>query len=387
MKEVTILGSTGSVGRQALDVVRRFPERLRVFGLAAGSNAELLAEQTREFGPGVVALRDTDRAGDLGRMLAGTDAEILTGENGICDLAARRGPAVVLSAISGFAGLEPTLAACRGGADLALANKEAVVCAGSLLMNEIQQAGITLIPVDSEHNALFQCLIGENMADVDRLILTASGGPFWNTPAEQLERVTPEQALAHPRWDMGRKISVDSATLMNKGLEIVEAHWLFRVPLSRIDVVVHPQSAVHSVVRFSDGSLKMHAGAADMRYPVQHAFSYPERWDDPGYADFELAGSRLVFEEPDLDRFPCLTLARQAGEAGGVYPTVLVSTDEVAVSAFLAGKIPFTGIPRLIDGVLGEVALSTEHPVSIDDILSIDDWARRRAEDIIARGL
>lgn len=389
MKKVTILGCTGSVGKQALDVIRRFPERLQVYGLAANTDAEGLAEQVEEFRPAVAALQDEIAASRLRKMSDGK-VEILAGEDGVCELAGRSGVDVVLSAISGFAGLKPTFAACDGGADLALANKESVVCAGSLLMERVRQRGVTLIPVDSEHNALFQCLLGEEAEDLDRLILTASGGPFREVALEELAGVTPEQALAHPRWDMGNKISIDSATLMNKGLEVLEAHWLFGVPLDRIEVVIHPESAVHSLVRLRDGSIKAHLGPADMRYPVQYALSYPERWEDPGYSEFSLPGWGFTFEEPDMERFPCLGHAWRAGRAGGVFPTVLVGADEVAVSAFLEGRLSFLGIPEVIEGALDRVPERLQGHTSpgIEQILAADAWARACAREIaLEKGL
>ncbi|MFO8060210.1 MAG: 1-deoxy-D-xylulose-5-phosphate reductoisomerase [Bacillota bacterium] len=384
MRKVTVLGSTGSVGRQALDVIREFPGRLRVHGLAAGGNVEMLADQAAEFRPEFVALRDEGGADRLRERIGGL-AEILVGEEGVCELAGGREADVVVSAISGFAGLSATVQACEAGAILALANKESVVCGGKFLMDRIRRRGVTLIPVDSEHNALFQCLTGEDPGDVDRLILTASGGPLYGAGPEELSAVTPEQALAHPRWDMGNKISIDSATLMNKGLEVIEAHWLFGIPLDRIEVLVHPQSAVHSLVRFRDGSMKAQVGATDMRYPIQYALSYPQRWEDPGYAEFSLAGETLAFAQPDVQTFPCLALALRAGRAGGIFPTVLVAADEVAVEAFLARRLRFTGIPRVIDEVLNRVPgrLRGEFPPGPGEILDANDWARSFARDIV----
>ncbi len=385
MRRVTVLGSTGSVGEQALQVIAEHSDRLQVHGLTARGNHARLLEQIREFSPAVVALRDEDAAENIYRAARECGVEVLAGEEGVCRAASDDGADVIISAISGFAGLRPTLAACRVGAVLGLANKESVVCAGSVLMREVQRTGTTLVPVDSEHNALYQCLQGEKSDEVARLILTASGGPFWDTPAEELRDVTPERALAHPRWDMGRKISIDSATLMNKGLEVIEAHWLFDFPLAGIDVVVHPQSAVHALVRFVDGSVKAHAGPTDMRYPVQHALSYDARWEDPGYTDFSLVGSEWRFEAPDEVRFPCLRLARKAAGWGGMYPTVLVSADEVAVESFLRGRIAFLDIPAVIERALDELPLDyrTVREPGLDEIVAVDEWTRDHVHGVI----
>ncbi len=385
MRRVTILGSTGSVGEQALQVVRAHPERLKVHGLAAGRNGVRLAEQLREFSPRVAALHHQDNAADAENAATEAGTEMITGQDGVCRLAADSTADVVISAISGFAGLRPTLAACRAGGILGLANKESVVCAGALLMDEVKASGVTLVPVDSEHNALYQCLLGESRAEVAQLILTASGGPFWDLEPGELHSVTPREALDHPRWDMGDKISIDSATLMNKGLELIEAHWLFGFPLDKIEIVVHPQSAVHSMVRFSDGSIKAHAGPTDMRYPVQYALSFGERWEDPGYAGFSLAGAEWRFEAPDEERFPCLSLARQAADQGGLYPTVLVSADEVAVEAFLCGHIGFMDIPHLVQNALEHLPppYSRAKEPGLDDIAGVDEWARDHVQRVI----
>ena len=381
MRRVTVLGSTGSVGEQALDVVRRFPERLKIYGLAAGSNDEQLVRQAREFSPEVVALADKAAAERLKGQLQDTSVEVLGGEEGVCDLSRRNAASVIIAAISGFAGLKPTMAACQSGGILGLANKESVVCAGALLMDEIRRNSVQMIPVDSEHNAVYQCLAGESSGHLARIILTASGGPFWGMNREQMVSVTPEEALAHPRWDMGKKISVDSATLMNKGLEVIEACWLFDVPVGAVDVVIHPQSAVHSMVQFLDGSIKAHVGPTDMRYPLQHAMSYPDRWDDPGYSDFVLPGLTLGFEAPSEELFPCLKHARNAAAEGGIYPTVLVSADEVAVQAFLDGRITFLQIPDIVETALNEVPteLSSIRDVGITHVLAADEWARAHA--------
>ncbi len=386
MKRITVLGSTGSIGVQTLDVARRFTDRVEIVGLTAGSNAEMLIEQALEFRPRAVALADARGLAAVRGALEPAGIAVFSGEAGVAEIAADDSVDTVVAAISGFAGLRPTLAASSTGADLALANKEAVVCAGSLLLNALRDSGGSLIPVDSEHSALFQCLLGE-VDPASALILTASGGPFLDRDPDSLRSVSPEEALAHPRWDMGPKISIDSATMMNKGLEIIEARWLFDVPFEAIEVVIHPESIVHSLVRFRDGSLKAHLGPTDMRYAIMYALGHPDRWADPGFRAFELADTQLNFHRPDPSLFPALALARAAGEAGGLMPTVLVSSDEIAVRAFLDGRIAFTQIAEVIESTLEHASsrsMGGETSPSVEAVFEANDWARRRAEDFVA---
>ena len=341
MKTVAILGSTGSIGTQALDVCRAFPSELRVLALAAGRNTDLLRAQVREFRPRLVYGESLPR-----------ERPAWLGNAQLCDMAEMASDEeidLVLVATSGSVALRPVLAAIQAGKAIAVANKEVLVTAGEILMREVRARHAQILPVDSEHSALLQCLRGEDPASIARIIITASGGPFRGLDDEQLSRVTPEQALRHPNWQMGRKVTIDSATLLNKGLEVIEARWLFETPYEKIDVVVHPESVVHGLVEFRDGSLKAHLGAPDMRIPIQFAFSFPERWSSQDWPRLDLlAQGRLTFEPPDYKRFPCLQLALEAGRQGGTYPAVLSSADEVAVDLFLAGRIGFQDIPRLI---------------------------------------
>jgi 1-deoxy-D-xylulose-5-phosphate reductoisomerase len=373
---VAVLGSTGSIGRQALQVAARFPERLRITALAAGSNRELLAEQAATFDVPLVALAAEDAASELANALPGR--EVRSGADGVVSLASS-GADVILNALVGAAGLRATLAALDAGSTLALANKESLVVGGELVTSRAP-AG-RLIPVDSEHSALFQCMVGEDPRRVDRMWLTASGGPFrgWDRPG--LEKATLELALAHPRWTMGPKITIDSATLMNKGLEAIEAHHLFGLPFERIRVVVHPQSCVHSMVEFVDGSVKAHLGATDMRIPIQYALSFPDRWDAPVEpVDFATIGS-LDFEEPDLDTFGCLRLALEAGRAGGTVPAAMNAANEVAVAAFLDGRCRFLDIERVVEGVM-----SSREPLPLSDldvVLQVDAEAREQAHRVL----
>ena len=364
-KKIVVLGSTGSIGTQTLDVARW--RGYRVVGLAAGRNTGLLLEQVREFKPELVYAADGLDAASLpaATSLAGSASEV----------AALEADAVV-AAIPGLAGLDPVRAAVRAGRLVALANKESMVAAGELLWREAREYGANFIPVDSEHSAIFQCLVGEPRENVAELILTASGGPFREGPAD-LSQVTPEQALAHPRWNMGPKVSIDSATLMNKGLEVLEAKALFGVGLEQIKVVIHPQSYVHSLVRFKDGQLKAQLGPTDMRLAIQYALSYPERPPTP--LANEPLPAVLNFEEPDSERFPALSLAYRAGEIGGVAPVVLNAANEVAVEAFLAGKIPFTAITKIVARLLEE-APALE--LTWDNLYATDTWARARAEEL-----
>jgi len=376
MKKVVVLGSTGSIGRQTLDVVRAFPERLQVIGLACGGNLSLLQQQAAEFGPEFVWCASASRAGETGA------AQWVEPEK----MASHLDADVVVIATSGRAGLRATLAAVRAGRTVALANKEVLVAAGEIVMAEARSNGGTILPIDSEHSAIWQSLSGEERGDIARLVLTASGGPFRLRSAAELAAVTAEDALKHPTWEMGAKVTIDSATLMNKGMEVIEAHWLFGVPYSRIEVVVHPQSVVHSIVDFVDGSSKAQLSMPDMRLPIQYALTYPERWDGPFRRNIDYAELRsLEFDRVDTERFPCLKLAVEAGAKGGTYPAVLSAADEVAVDLFLAGRIGFPGIPDLVSRALA--AHSSVADPTIDDIVAADTWAREVAAEGVGTAL
>ena len=365
VKRLAVLGSTGSIGRQTLDVVRAFPDRFRVVALACGNNFPLLVKQAAEFQPKLVCAAGAREK----RRVAGAETGTLE------ELARHPDVDIVVVATAGKAGLAPTLAAIRARKTVALANKEVLVMAGEVVMAEAGRHNAEVRPVDSEHSAIWQCLRGEEPSAISRLILTASGGPFRSFSPAELEAVTPAQALAHPTWEMGTKVTVDSSTLMNKGMEVIEAHWLFDVPFDRVDVVIHSRSIVHSIVEFVDGSSKAQLSMPDMKLPIQYALTYPERWEGPFRPAVDFAGvGALDFEAVDVGRFPCLRLAREAGERGGTYPAVLSAADEVAVELFLAGRIGFTDIARVVAGALdGHRAVA--HP-SLDDILAADAWAR-----------
>ena len=373
---LAILGSTGSIGRQTLDVVRGLRGRFRVVGLAAGRNATLLEEQAREFSPKLICCEGNEHASKSVISLGGAASSSLE------EMATHPDVDVVVVATAGKAGLLPTLAALAAGKVVALANKEALVMAGKIVAQAAARGKGEIRPIDSEHSAVWQCLRGERKTDVSRIILTASGGAFRDKSLDELRLVTPEQALRHPTWQMGRKITIDSATLLNKGLEAIEARWLFDVPLDRIEIVMHRESIVHSFVEFGDGSLKAQLGIPDMRLPIQYALCYPERLPLPSATrlDVTQAGD-LHFEKLDLRRYPCLALALEAGHRGGTYPTVLAAADEVAVERFLAGHIRFTDIPQVIKDTLDEHD-SIPDP-DLDGILAADAWARARAEDLV----
>lgn len=384
VQTLTILGATGSIGGSTLDVVRRHPDRYRVFALTAFQRMAELADLCREFRPDCAVAATAEQAAALAGALRadGIATEVLWGEQGLIQAAAHEQVDAVMAAIVGAAGLESALAAARAGKRVLLANKEALVMAGPVFMAAVRENGAVLLPIDSEHNAIFQSLprgFSRNLDDdgVRRILLTASGGPFRTTPAEAMAAVTPAQAVAHPKWSMGPKISVDSATLMNKGLEVIEASFLFNLPAERIDVVVHPQSIIHSLVEYVDGSVLAQLGNPDMRTPIAHALAYPERIDS-GVAPLDLFQvARLDFEAPDLDRFPCLGLAYRALREGGRSPAVLNAANEVAVAAFLDGRIGFAAIPRLIAAVLDEVGTSAVH--SLGDVREADRLARQAA--------
>ncbi len=379
---IAILGSTGSIGRQTLEVVRANPDEFAVTGLAAGGNLTLLRQQMAEFHPTLVSSPSIGHADghadghaeDLPAAPA-KSVHLVSLE----EMVSAPDVDLAIIATAGKVGLLPTLTALRAGKQVALANKEALVIAGELVMNEARAAGLEIRPVDSEHSAIWQCLRGESPSSIKRLLLTASGGAFRDYRPEQLARVTPELALHHPTWQMGPKVTIDSATLMNKGLEIIEAHWLFAVAYDHIDVVLHRESIVHSLVEFVDGSFKAQLGTPDMRVPIHCALSYPRRLPNP-FPGLDLAAqTRLSFGPVDLGRYPCLRLARQAGAAGGTFPAVLSAADEEAVALFLDGDLPFTAIPDVVDSVLNSHA-GIQHP-SLETLLSVDTWARSQAQE------
>jgi len=372
IKRLAVLGSTGSIGQQTLQVVRTFPHRFHIVGLSAGKNTDLLAKQINEFKPRFVYCSDKKA------HLANAEYEFLSLE----DIARHPQVDIVVIATSGKSGLNPTLAAVKAGKNVALANKESLVMAGEIITNEAKLAGAQILPIDSEHSAIWQCLNGESQ-EATRLILTASGGPFYRYSPAQLERVTVKQALKHPSWQMGRKVTIDSATLMNKGLEVIEAHWLFNMPYDNIKVLIHPQSIVHSMVEFVDGSIKAQLSYPDMRLPIQYALSYPERLDNPQLPRLDWSNIKdLTFDQPDLDTFPCLRLAIEAGKKGGTYPAVLCAADEVAVELFLSERIKFTDITNLVEQVLEQhqaIACPT-----LEEIMAADAWAREKVTQLAA---
>jgi 1-deoxy-D-xylulose-5-phosphate reductoisomerase len=382
VKKVAILGSTGSIGTQSLDVVSRFPDRFEVVGLAAGRNAAGVLEQIRRFHPRVVSVAD-EAAARAVRAEAPAGVEVLSGEEGAVAVAAHPDVELVVAAIAGGAGLRSTAAAIEAGKAVGLANKESMVLAGELLMARAAAKGLPILPVDSEHSAIYQSLAGHNRAEVRRLVLTASGGPLRTVPAAELAGVTPERALKHPNWSMGAKITIDSATLMNKGLEVIEARWLFGVEPSRIDIIVHPESIVHSMVEYIDGSMVAQLGISDMRGPISYAMGHPERLPLQ-LPPLDLAGrGRLTFEAPDPTRFPAFTLAYRALERGGTSPAVLSGADEAAVAAFLAGRCRFVDIADLCGEVL---EAHVPEPVrSVEQALAASDWGREEAERRVAR--
>ena len=379
MRSTLILGSTGSIGVQALDVVERSDE-LEVVGLAAQSSWEPLVDQAHAFGVNRIALADEDAAARAAE--AWPDGTVLAGAEGLVELITDTRCDLVLNALVGSAGLGPTIASLGEGIDLALANKESLVVGGELVMALAEATGAQVIPVDSEHSALFQLIGGERPGTVDRLVLTASGGPFRGRSAEDLQTVSREDALAHPTWDMGGKITIDSATLMNKGLELIEAHHLFGVPYERIDVVVHPQSIIHAIVHMNDGASLAHLGYPDMRVPISYALHHPERVDVPVPQLDLVELGQLTFEAPDIDAFPCLRLAREAAEVGGTAPCVLNAANEVAVHAFLAGELPFSGIAQVIEQTLEAVPPKSVRHFS--DLYGADTEAREAARRVAA---
>ncbi|HXW07198.1 MAG TPA: 1-deoxy-D-xylulose-5-phosphate reductoisomerase [Vicinamibacterales bacterium] len=380
MKGVAILGATGSIGQSALAVVEAHPAKLRVVAMAAGGNVERFAGQARRFAPEMLAMASGAAAADLTLALSqggGPPAEIVSGPAGLLAVATHPHADIVLFASSGTAGLDGVLAAIEAGKTVALANKEVLVMAGAIVMAAARRRGVAVLPVDSEHNAIHQCLHGRPLHEIRRLILTASGGPFRGQPLSRLQEVSPEDALRHPTWRMGQKITIDSATLMNKGLEVIEAHWLFGVSRAQLEVVVHPQSIVHSMVELVDGSIIAQLGVTDMRLPIQYAFSYPDRWTAP-LPSLDLAASgRLDFERPDLTCFPCLGLAFRALDGDAGLPIVLNAANEVAVAGFLDSRLSFTGIPDVIRRTMDAYEAQAPWPVTaLSEVRSLDRWAR-----------
>ncbi len=388
-KHLIILGSTGSIGRNTLDVVRQFSDRFTVVGLAAGKNLSLLLQQIEEFSPSVVCVRSTQEASTLREMMGNKPLrpQILYDTEGYCEIASLPDGEMVVSALVGAAGLLPTISAIRSRKHIALANKETLVIAGAIVTREAERAAVRLLPVDSEHNAIFQAMEGHNRDHITRILLTASGGPFFRLDREQLLYVTPEEALKHPNWSMGHKITIDSATLMNKGLELIEAHWLFRISPDRIAIHIHPESIVHSMVEYRDGSVIAHLAVPDMRIPIAYALSYPDRLPlrIPTLNLFEVAN--LSFFPPDEGKFPALCLAKEACARGGTLPAVLNAANEIAVEAFLHRRIGFcdstTVVELVMSAHLGGDGWSASP--TLDDVIEADGWARREAQDRIEK--
>ncbi len=402
LKSIIILGSTGSIGENALKVVKALPERFRVVGLAAATSSERIAEQAIEFGVKRIALSDSVAAESAEEAVAGHDIEVLSGDGGVADLAGGDDADIVICSLVGLSGLRPVISAIEAGHDVALATKEVLVAAGRMVMDLAEERGVNILPVDSEHSALFQCLqtrdlspaclkrdvsprISPKNSYIQRLVLTASGGPFAQKPDVDFDAVTVESALNHPRWKMGPKVSIDSATMMNKGFEILEARWLFNVPVDQIDVVVHPESIVHSMVSFVDGSTLAQLSDPDMRLAIQYALSWPDRYSSGLPLTDLIAHGKLTFLNPDEKRFPCLRLIREAAVAGGSMPAVVNAADEIAVAAFLDRKISFSGIWRLIEDVMN--AHAVRECDSIESVFEVDAWARKEAVGLLPCGM
>jgi 1-deoxy-D-xylulose-5-phosphate reductoisomerase len=383
MKKIAILGSTGSVGVNALAVIREFPERFQITGLAAGRNIQLLRAQALEFHPRIVSISEPPLAEQLSRDLRSEGIEVVCGEAGLVSIASDSETELVIAAMVGAAGFLPVLRAISCGKDIALANKETLVVAGPIIAREVANKKVRLLPVDSEHSAIWQCLEGQKRDAVRKLILTASGGPFLKRDRSTFRSVTVAEALEHPNWRMGKKITIDSATLMNKGLEMIEAHYLFDEPASKLDVIIHPQSVIHSMVEFVDGSVIAQLGTADMRIPIQIALTYPDRWENKlPSIDLPKIGS-LEFFEPDLNKFPCLNLAHQALETGGTMTAVLNAANEIAVENFLLERLPFSSIPQIVESTMQKHDIKTNP--GLEDVLEADRWARNKAQSFIAQ--
>jgi len=381
MKRLAILGSTGSIGVNTLDIVRQFPERFKVISLSAGLNTQLLKQQIVQFRPKVVSVLNKELSEALQRELSNVPVEIVHGVEGLIQVATHPEVDQVVSAIVGAVGLIPTLSAIKTRKAIALANKESLVMAGKIVMDEAKRNNVQIFPVDSEHSAIFQALLGHQKEDVHRLILTASGGPFLNLPISRLQEVTVKEALNHPHWEMGKKITIDSASLMNKGLEVIEAHWLFNIPVEKIVVQIHPQSVVHSMVEYIDGSIVAQMGIADMRIPIAYALSFPQRLNlKLSPLDLSQTGG-LTFFPPDPERFPCLKLAYRSIEIGETMPAILNAANEIGVNAFLEGSLKFTEVPLLLKRVMEEHEVKLVH--TVEDILKADHWARERSKAIL----
>ncbi len=370
MKNISILGSTGSIGTNTLNVVEANKKDLKVKYLTAGSNGKLLVEQALKFHPNAIAIADDKQYSLVKGELKSSGIEVLAGREGVLEISRRNDVDMVLNSIVGAPGLEPTYLAIQAGNNIALSNKESLVMAGDIIMSMLKEKNLTILPVDSEHSAIFQCLVGEEHSSIKRLILTGSGGPFRKYPLEKFSKIKPENALKHPTWNMGRKITIDSATMMNKGLEVIEAKWLFDIPLEKVDIIIHPQSIIHSMVEFIDGSMKAQLGLPDMKLPIQYAIFYPERrnvaWENTDFTKI----SELNFEAPDYKRFPCIRLAYESLERGGTAPGILNVVNEQAVYAFLDNKIKFTDIPGLVEKALSDITI-IDNP-NIQDILNIE---------------
>jgi len=381
MKRLAILGSTGSIGVNTLNIVRQFPEQFEVIGLSAGVNIKSLKEQVREFRPKIISVLNKELSEDLRKDLSSEEVEVVYGVEGLIRVATYPEADQVVSAIVGAVGLIPTLSAIKAKKSIALANKESLVMAGKIMMEEAKQQNVRILPIDSEHSAIFQSLLGHQKEGIHRLILTASGGPFLNLPLSKLHEVTVKEALNHPHWEMGKKITIDSASLMNKGLEVIEAHWLFDIPVERIVVRIHPQSVVHSMVEYIDGSIIGQMGITDMRIPISYALSYPRRLNlQLPSLDLSQVGG-LTFSAADPERFPCLQLAYRSIEIGETMPTILNAANEVAANAFLEGSIRFTDVPIILQRLMEEHEVK---PVrTIEDILRADQWSRERAKNLI----
>ena len=379
MRHLSILGSTGSIGQNTLEIISAHPDKFRVVALAARNSVELLEKQVHKYRPEVVAVFHEDAAQEMQKL--GLPVKVLTGMDGLVEAATLAEADMVVSAIVGSDGLLPTYAAITAGKDIALATKEALVMAGQIVMSEAAARGVRILPVDSEHSSVFQCINGRNMDEVEKVILTASGGPFLGKSREELSNVTPSAALRHPTWTMGRKISIDSATLMNKGLEVIEAFWLFDLPLEKIDVILHPQSIIHSMVKFVDGSVIAHMSMPDMKGPISYALSYPERFENVVEAlDLAKIGA-LTFQAPDMDKYASLNLTYCALRTGGTMPCVLNAANEVAVEAFLDEKIPFTEITNIIDRTMADHTVSEAR--SIEEVIGASEWAKQRAGEFV----
>lgn len=381
IKNIALLGSTGSIGQNTLEIVRKYPNRLKIKALTAGNNWQLLAQQALEFNPEYVALASTKNEADLKTALANTNIKVGTGENALIEAVSLNNVDTVLAAIVGFAGLKPVMEAIALKRRICLANKETLVVAGSIFMKAVKENKVDLLPVDSEHSAIFQCLSGLNNPNLSKIVITASGGPFKDFPTEKLKDVTVEMALKHPNWNMGGKITIDSATLMNKGLEVIEAHWLFGADYEDIDIVIHPQSLIHSLIEYSDGSVIAQLGWPDMKLPIQCALSWPERWEPPLKPFNLLHAKSMTFFEPRFEDFPSLKLAIKAGKEGGIMPCVLNAANEVAVEAFLNNIITFIEMPQLIETTLR--GFNNADVKSIDQLIEIDYKARIFAKSMI----